>query len=112
MQPEIEADPKEGAGSGPEQDAGPASERESPPGDLASGPGLESPPERPAAMALQPATPAERAAPPSVAFLVLSVEVQILVAATIGGRAAGAPLRLREALKRTRQVFWRVVRGT
>lgn len=160
MQPEIEADPKEGSGPGPEQDAGagtaPAG-RAAPPSvgrlvgsslellvsasadlrrlSLALGlfgvgfvalpfgallayglraasatlfaPAGASTPDGFAALAMLVALLSA-----SVAFIVLSVEVQILVAATIGGRAAGAPLRLREALKRTRQVFWRVVRGT
>jgi hypothetical protein len=39
----------------------------------------------------------------------MSVESQALAAALLGGVAVGRPLSMREALRRSRQVFWRVV---
>ena len=45
-------------------------------------------------------------------ILVLSVESQILGVAILGGAQAGRSLSLREALRRSRAVFWRVARAT
>ena len=45
----------------------------------------------------------------SIGFFVIGVESQIIAAAILGGRALGRPMTLREALHRSRQVFWRVV---
>jgi hypothetical protein len=44
-----------------------------------------------------------------IGFFVISVESQIIAVAILGGRALGRPMALREALHRSRQVFWRVV---
>jgi hypothetical protein len=44
-----------------------------------------------------------------IGFFVISIESQIIAVAILGGRALGRPLTLREALHRSRQVFWRVV---
>ena len=44
-----------------------------------------------------------------IGFFVISVESQIIAVAILGGRALGRPITLREALHRSRQVFWRVV---
>ena len=44
-----------------------------------------------------------------IGFFVIGVESQIIAAAILGGRALGRPMNLREAIHRTRQVFWRVV---
>ena len=44
-----------------------------------------------------------------IGFFVISVESQIIAVAILGGRALGRPMTLREALHRSRQVFWRVV---
>jgi len=45
----------------------------------------------------------------SVGFLVLLVQIPLLIIASIGGRLAGQPLSLRQALRRSRQVFLRGV---
>jgi hypothetical protein len=42
-----------------------------------------------------------------VALLVLLVQIPLLIIATVGGRVAGQPLTLRQALRRARQVFLR-----
>lgn len=42
-------------------------------------------------------------------FFVIGIESQIIAAAILGGRAIGRPMSLREALHRSRQVFWRIV---
>ena len=44
-----------------------------------------------------------------IGFFVIGVESQIIAAAILGGRALGRPMNLREAIHRSRQVFWRVV---
>ncbi len=44
-----------------------------------------------------------------IGFFVVSIESQIIAAAILGGRALGRPMTLREALHRSRQVFWRVI---
>ena len=46
-----------------------------------------------------------------VGVLVVSIEAQIMAVAILGGHVAGRPLQLREALIRSRQVFWRMVRA-
>lgn len=45
----------------------------------------------------------------SIGVTAMSVESQALAAALLGGVAVGRPLSMREALRRSRQVFWRVV---
>ncbi len=45
----------------------------------------------------------------AIGFFVIGVESQIIAAAILGGRALGRPMSLREALHRSRQVFWRIV---
>ena len=45
-------------------------------------------------------------------LFVIGVESQIMAAAILGGKALGRPMTMREALKRSRQVFWRVVRAS
>jgi hypothetical protein len=40
-----------------------------------------------------------------IALLVLLVQIPLLIIATVGGRVAGQPLTLRQALRRARQVF-------
>lgn len=47
-----------------------------------------------------------------IGLLVVGFESQIMAAAILGGRAFGRPVTMREALRRSRQVFWRVVRAT
>lgn len=47
-----------------------------------------------------------------VGLLAVGIESQIMAAAILGGRAFGRPVTMREALRRSRQVFWRVVRAT
>jgi hypothetical protein len=42
-----------------------------------------------------------------IALLVLLVQIPLLIIATVGGRVAGQPLTLRQALRRARQVFLR-----
>jgi membrane-anchored glycerophosphoryl diester phosphodiesterase (GDPDase) len=42
-----------------------------------------------------------------IALLVLVVQIPLLIIATVGGRVAGQPLTLRQALRRARQVFLR-----
>ena len=44
-----------------------------------------------------------------IGFFVIGIESQIIAAAILGGRALGRPMSLREALHRSRQVFWRIV---
>jgi hypothetical protein len=44
-----------------------------------------------------------------IGLFVIGVESQIMAAAILGGRALGRPMTMREALRRSRQVFWRVV---
>src|SRR5207247_58297 len=43
----------------------------------------------------------------AIALLVLLVQIPLLIIATVGGRVAGQPLTLRQALRRARQVFLR-----
>jgi hypothetical protein len=43
----------------------------------------------------------------AIALLVLLVQIPLLIIATVGGRVAGQPLTLRQALRRARQVFVR-----
>jgi hypothetical protein len=43
----------------------------------------------------------------AIALLVLFVQIPLLIIATVGGRVAGQPLSLRQALRRARQVFLR-----
>jgi hypothetical protein len=43
----------------------------------------------------------------AIAALVLFVQIPLLIIATVGGRVAGQPLSLRQALRRARQVFLR-----
>ena len=47
-----------------------------------------------------------------IGLFVVGVESQIMAAAILGGRALDRPMTLREALGRSRQVFWRVVRAS
>jgi hypothetical protein len=42
-----------------------------------------------------------------IAFFVFTIQFPLMVTAMVGGRLAGLPLTLREALRRARQVFWR-----
>ncbi len=42
-------------------------------------------------------------------LFVIGIESQIMAAAILGGRALGRPMTMREALRRSRQVFWSVV---
>ena len=44
-----------------------------------------------------------------IGFFVIGVESQIIAASILGGRALGRPMKLREAIHRSRHVFWRVV---
>ena len=46
-----------------------------------------------------------------VGIIAVAFEAQIMGVAILAGRLAGRPLRLREALVRSRQTFWRVVRA-
>lgn len=48
----------------------------------------------------------------AIGLFVVGIESQIMAAAILGGKALGRPLTMREALCRSRQVFWRVVRAT
>jgi hypothetical protein len=45
-------------------------------------------------------------------MIVIIFESQILAATILGGRALGRPVTLREAVRRSRQVFWRLVGAT
>lgn len=45
-------------------------------------------------------------------YIAVALESQIMAAAILSGRAIGRPLTLKEALRRSRQVFWRVVRAS
>jgi hypothetical protein len=45
----------------------------------------------------------------TIGFFVIGIESQIIAAAILGGRALGRPMSLREAVHRSRRVFWRVV---
>ena len=47
-----------------------------------------------------------------IGLFVVGVESQIMAAAILGGRALDRPMTMREALGRSRQVFWRVVRAS
>lgn len=47
-----------------------------------------------------------------IGLFVVGFESQIMAAAILGGRALGRPMTMREALRRSRQVFWRVVRAS
>jgi hypothetical protein len=47
-----------------------------------------------------------------LALIALSLESRILAAAILGGRAVGRPVSPREALRRSRAVFWRVLAAT
>ena len=47
-----------------------------------------------------------------LAIVAISIEADILGIAILGGARAGRPLTLGEALRRSRQVFWRVVRAS
>jgi hypothetical protein len=44
-----------------------------------------------------------------IGFFVIGIESQIIAAAILGGRALGRPMSLREAIHRSRRVFWRIV---
>ena len=46
------------------------------------------------------------------ALIALVVEGRIIAAALLGGAAGGRPMTVREALRRSRQVFWAVVGAT
>ncbi len=46
-----------------------------------------------------------------VGLAVLTIESRIVAAALLGGAALDRPLTLREAIRRSRQTFWRVVRA-
>lgn len=48
----------------------------------------------------------------ALGLVVVTVESQIMGAAILGGRALGRPVKMREALRRSRQVFWRVIRAS
>jgi hypothetical protein len=48
----------------------------------------------------------------SLALTAINVEGAIVGVAILGGAKAGRPLTLREALRRSRQVFWRVFRAS
>ena len=45
-------------------------------------------------------------------LVVLSLESQLISVAVLGAQAIGRPLTLREAIRRSRQTFWRLVRVT
>jgi hypothetical protein len=45
----------------------------------------------------------------ALGYLVISIESQIMAAGILAGRAVFRPLTLREAVRRSRQCFWRVV---
>ena len=75
-------------------------------------------------LAIGPSTQAQPEVPPAVglavlialvvglfALVVLLVQIPLLVIATVAARLAGAPLSLREALRRSRQVFLRGLGG-
>lgn len=47
-----------------------------------------------------------------VGYLVISIEASVMAAAILAGRRIGRPLSMREALRRSRQTFWRVVRAS
>ena len=47
----------------------------------------------------------------SAGFVAISVESQALAIGTLAGRVGGQPLALHEALRRSRQVFWRIIRA-
>lgn len=48
----------------------------------------------------------------SIGFVVLSIEGSIIAESLLAGRLTGRPLSLRQAVIRSRQTFWRVVRGS
>jgi hypothetical protein len=45
----------------------------------------------------------------SAAITALMIDAQVMAVALLGGQLAGRPLRIHEALRRARQVFWRMV---
>ncbi len=47
-----------------------------------------------------------------VGYLVISIEASVMAAAILAARRIGRPLTMREALRRSRQSFWRVIRGS
>lgn len=47
-----------------------------------------------------------------VGYLVISIEASVMAAAILAGRRLDRPLTMREALRRSRQTFWRVIRGS
>ncbi len=47
-----------------------------------------------------------------VGYLVVSIEASVMAAAILAGRRIGRPLTMREALRRSRQTFWRVIRAS
>lgn len=47
-----------------------------------------------------------------IGLFVIGIESQIMAAAILGGRALDRPMTMREALRRSRQVFWRVTRAS
>jgi hypothetical protein len=47
-----------------------------------------------------------------LAIIAIGVEAEIIGIAILGGAQAGRPLTLTEALRRSRQVFWRVLRAS
>lgn len=48
----------------------------------------------------------------ALAFIAIGIEAEIIGIAIIGGARAGRPMTLLEALRRSRQVFWRVFRAS
>jgi hypothetical protein len=46
-----------------------------------------------------------------VGLVAVAIEAQIMAVALLGGQLSGRPLRLREAIVRSRQTFWRVFRA-
>jgi hypothetical protein len=47
-----------------------------------------------------------------VGIIAVAVEAQIMAVAILGGRLAGRPLRVKEAIQRGRQTFWRILRAS
>jgi hypothetical protein len=45
-------------------------------------------------------------------YLVVSIEASVMAAAILAGRRIGRPLTMREALRRSRQTFWRIIRAS
>jgi hypothetical protein len=48
----------------------------------------------------------------AVLVIAISIDAQAIAIAILGGRAAGRPLALAEAITRARQVFWRLLAGS